>query len=95
MSNTLIVDPCHFLNKDGMIGDLPKPAERLVTYLGSIVKAVSHSGNNKPVSTAIICQRRPGHKRCTGRIVAGIDARHSYEIDWQCPSCGDNGIVSG
>ena len=95
MGETLIVNLRHYLNEEGTIGDLTKPAERLVSHLGEIVRAVSHQGKNEPVSTEIRCRKRPNHNKCTGMIVADLDRHHTDEISWHCPVCGDNGVIYG
>jgi uncharacterized protein len=95
MKNTLFTNIRFLLKEDGTLGDLPKPASRLAEFLGGIVEEVSFRRHDEPASTAIDCRRRPGHRRCAGKIVAGVDALRSFQIEWHCPVCGDQGIISG
>ena len=96
MGDTWISDIGHFLDEDGMIPfDLPGPASRLAHYFGSIVESVSSRQDHNEFHTGIKCRRRPGHKPCTGKIVAVIDDKNEFAIIWQCPICDDKGIISG
>jgi hypothetical protein len=96
MGNTWITDIRHFLREDGSIPDLPGPAARLAEYIGSIIGEVTscHPDDCDEV-TNIRCRRRPGRKRCTGKIIAYFDEEDSKTIRWFCPICNDNGYISG
>ena len=91
----------HFIQKDGTIADLPKPAARLARYFGSIVEDVTRRPRsysdflrNKDCTTNVNCRRRPGHKPCDTQIIAFMDIAPSI-IAWHCPSCRDHGFISG
>lgn len=85
----------HFLDEDGMIpDDLPDPAFRLANYFGRIVNAVSSRQDNSNLYTGIKCRRRPSRKPCPGEILAIIDERNDFAINWHCTHCGDNGFIS-
>jgi len=96
MGDTWISDIRHFLDADGRIpDDLPGPALRLAYYFGSIVEAVTLHEKRQIVNTGIRCRRRPGRKRCPGEVLALIDEKNNSAINWQCPMCNNNGIISG
>ena len=95
MGNTWVTDLRHFLNSDGSILQLPRPAARLANYFGSIEEAVTARKNSDTWLTGIRCCRRPGRRRCEGEIFAFIDKGNSSRIDWHCSVCDDNGIISG
>lgn len=44
--------------------------------------------------TNVPCRRSPGRRRCLGDIMADLD-RTSGHISWQCPVCGDHGLIHG
>lgn len=93
MPNTWITDMRDFL--DGAMGlpELPGPARRIADYFGAIVIAMSDLLPETMVRTHVRCRRRPGRRPCAGRLEAVIDAES--RIRWQCPACGDNGVLSG
>jgi len=96
MGDTWITDIRHFLRDDGSMPDLPGPADRLAKYIGSIIEAVTSRHPDKvDWVTDIRCRRRPGHKRCDGKIVAFYDEDDSTTIRWFCPFCDDNGYIHG
>ena len=96
MGDTWISDIRHFLDADGRIpDDLPGPAFRIANYFGSIVKAVTSREEIQTNNTGIKCRRRPGRKSCPGEVLALIDEKNNLVINWQCPMCNDNGIISG
>ncbi len=97
MGNTWHTDIEHFLDVDGYPAlELSRPAERLMEYFGSIIEAVTSRDNEKAMTTTgIQCRRRPGHRRCEGRIVAGIAVETPEAITWECPLCSDGGFISG
>ena len=74
MGNVWYTDIQHFLDADGYPApDLPRPAERLMEYFGSIIEAVTGSNERKAAkNTGVRCHRRPEHRRCEGRILATI-----------------------
>jgi hypothetical protein len=94
MGNSWVTDLRHFLNEDGSVAEMPRSTLKLANYFGRIVKAVT-SRNKDVVATGIRCRRRPGHKSCSGEIIASIDYQQNSVIVWSCPICGDNGTISG
>ena len=88
-----ITDIRHFLNEEGKIpGVLPEPARELSSFLVLIVDAVTSSYPDPKwsIETGITC-RTP---RCTGEIIAALDALEE-PIRWYCMECGEDGIISG
>ena len=94
MRPTYVTDLRHFLNEDGSLPGLPGPVLTLVLFLGSVVAWVtSHLPNRFPM-TNVPCRRSPQRRRCFGEIYAVLDDEQK-EIRWQCPLCGDNGVIYG
>ena len=87
----LVADLRHFLD---LPDDAPGPARLLAEQLGDLVKAGTAEEPGVAWVSGLICRRRPGHRRCTGRmIIRRADA--AGPIAWQCTSCGDAGQISG
>ena len=94
MTGAWIINMRHYLDEDGRIASLPAPARRLADHFGAIVSAMSCLPSEVLVQSGVKCRRRPGRRPCLGMIVAIIEA-DSEAIHWQCPECGDGGIISG
>jgi hypothetical protein len=86
----LVADLRHFLD---LPEDTPAPALRLAEQLRGIVRAAT-AGDGVDWVTALPCQRRPGHRRCPGRIRVQR-AEAPAPITWECTACGDSGSISG
>ena len=87
----LVADLRHFLD---LPDDTPGPARRLAEQLGDLVKAATAEDPGVAWVSALTCRRRPGHRRCVGRMIvrrADVDG----PIAWQCSTCGDAGQISG
>lgn len=66
----------------------------MAEHLTHIVEAGTTSPVGEPTVTVIPCSRRPGRRPCPGLIeVVRLDVPAS--IEWWCPVCGDEGVVSG
>lgn len=95
---TWVTDLSHFIDtRTGLLPtDVPGVARRLMEYQTRIVAAATAAADGHDRTTEgidpIKCRRRPGHCACPGVIDHHVwpDER----ITWQCPSCGDNGIIS-
>ncbi len=75
---------------------LTPEARRLATYLGRIVAGaarVEPEGPHDPVETGVACRRRPGHRKCSGVILAERD--RADRIHWTCTRCKDSGTITG
>lgn len=88
-SDTWIMDLRNFLGDKGEIAPMPGPARRLAEHLAAIVAMATHGERGE-----VACRRRPGRRPCAGRIAASIE-EDTGEIDWQCPECGDSGLITG
>lgn len=94
MPNTWIVDITHYLDERGAIIAAPAPARRLAQHFAAIVGAVTCDPHEAKTGSAVRCGRRPGRKRCPGQIRAAITLDDRMDIVWECPACGDNGLIS-
>jgi len=97
MVNTWYTNIEHFLDQDGLPAiDIPRRAELLLDYLGSIIEAVTSRNNKNGIETTDVqCRRRPQHRRCVGRIIAALHEDDPGTIRWMCPVCPDKGFISG
>ena len=87
----LVSDLRHFLD---LPDHTPTPALRLADQLRDIVRAATAREQGAGWVSALLCRRRPGNRRCQGRIrVQRTDGR--APIGWECTGCGDEGAVSG
>jgi hypothetical protein len=91
-----VVDMRHYLDEetDDLPDRLPTPALNLALFFGSIVAWVTDHLPHGDWHTNVPCRRSPGRRRCLGDIMAELD-RTSGHIVWQCPVCGDNGLIHG
>lgn len=85
-----VTDLNHF---PGLPADTPGPARRLAEHLSSIVKAATAGDAGTAWETALPCRRRPGNRRCPGRMVV-LRTESPEPIRWQCGVCGDEGVTS-
>lgn len=86
----LVADLQHFLD---LGPDTPGPARKLAEHLTGIVAAASAGGANTVWETALPCPRRPGNRRCPGRISVACP-QSDHPIGWRCSHCGDDGTIS-
>lgn len=85
-----VTDLNHFLD---LPEDTPAPARRLAGHLSSIVKAATAGDAGTAWETALPCRRRPGNRRCPGRMIV-LRTEPSAPIHWQCGVCDDEGVIS-
>lgn len=64
----------------------------LPALVGEIIAAVTTEPRRLPAPIDASCIRRPGHRPCGGRLAAGF-LPDSREIVWECPLCGDRGLI--
>jgi len=89
------MDITHFLDASGAIPDeLPGPARNLANHFGAIIAAMTRLPWGIPDEAGVKCRRRPNRRPCNGEIV-GFLHPNTLEIEWECPLCGDNGVISG
>ena len=86
----------HYLDEEtGDLPDgLPAPVLTLALYFGSIVAWVTDHLPQEDWHTNVPCRRSPSRRRCLGEIMAELNRTSGY-ISWQCPVCGDNGLIHG
>jgi hypothetical protein len=94
MPNTWIIDITHYLDEHGAIVTAPAPARRLAEHFAAIVRAVTCEPCEAAIASIVRCRRRPGRKPCPGQIRAAITLDDQMNIAWECPSCGDKGLIS-
>jgi hypothetical protein len=82
----------HYLDAEGCLADMPAPARNLANHLGAIVSALTSQPRGELRQTSVRCRRRPGRRPCAGQIWAVIEV-DSGQISWECPACGDNGVI--
>lgn len=92
MNGTFVTDMTHFLTEAGAIAPESGPARRFAEFLASLVSSASSFDEGDQPVTQVSCRRRPGRKRCAGKIETDIDP-DTDAIVWFCPVCGDNGII--
>jgi len=92
MRGTFVIDLTHFLTDEGAIAPVSGPARRFAEFLASLVVDASTLPSNDSTTTQVSCRRRPGRKRCAGKIETDLDP-DTDAIIWFCPACGDNGII--
>lgn len=93
MADYLVTDMEHMeaaLSPDARV---PAPAQRLALYLGDIVQAATALEPGGWFRSALPCRRRPGRKPCPGRLMA-LRAEVPPEIHWECPDCGEGGLIT-
>jgi len=89
-----VTDMRHFAGLDDMVGPQFGPAKRFATYLGGVVSAATAHLPGEAIATALACHRRPGRKPCPGRLLVRR-AEAPARIEWACPACGEEGVISG
>jgi hypothetical protein len=88
-----VTDLSHY---DGIDGDpaAPAAAARFADHLRMIGSSATARAAGSAHETALRCRRRPGHRPCPGHLVVQrVDV--PAEITWHCPSCGENGVITG
>ncbi len=66
----------------------------MAEHLAGIVEAGTTSPVGEPTVTSIRCTRRPGRRPCAG-LIEVVRLEVPASIEWWCPICGDEGVVSG
>lgn len=94
MGDTYITDAGDYPEFDEELERLPGPAINLILHLRSIVAWMTIRTVDEIEETNVYCRRCPGRRRCVGQIVARLHFDRD-EIEWGCPDCGDNGVISG
>jgi len=87
---TWIVDLTHYLDARG---EVPPGLPPVARYMGAIVAEVSLLAPDEVHDLSLGCRRRPGHRRCPGRVHA-LQESATGAVVWQCSDCGADGRVS-
>lgn len=88
---TYVTDLTHF---DGALdpgSNAPAPAKRLAKFFDEVVRVASREALGT-IRTDVRCFKKPARRPCSGRIVA-TRSQSREEISWECPSCGNNGVI--
>ena len=94
MIGTFVSDARHFLDDEGEIANATRPVALIASFLRSVVGWGTMRHALIPERTNVTCRKVSGRLRCRGEIHAYIDPR-SGAILYECPDCGDNGVISG
>jgi hypothetical protein len=92
MANTWITDLTHFIDETGGLHRLLSGSGlRLARHMAAIVAAATDQ-SPRGEAAKVRCRRRPKRCPCPGIIEYRLcpDER----IIWNCPLCGDNGVIS-
>ena len=93
MPDTWISDLSHFMDETGaLVGG--GPGGRFAQYLSRLVEAATAEPAETWVTSTVRCRRRPGRVPCPGRIAVRRTASPGA-VQWECPTCGDRGRISG
>ena len=66
----------------------------MAEHLALIVRAATAGEAGVRWASALPCPRRPGRRTCPGHIEVSRTDVPPW-IQWRCPSCGDEGVISG
>ena len=86
-----VIDLGHYLD---LPTDVPEPARRLAKHLNGIVEHATRAPAGRWWTSTIACTQRPGRRRCPATLELHRTDLPAT-IEWNCPSCGDNGIIRG
>jgi hypothetical protein len=62
--------------------------------IGGVVSAATAHPPGEAIATGLACHRRPGHKPCPGKLLVRR-AEAPAQIEWACPACSEEGVISG
>lgn len=65
----------------------------MATLVHEIICATTASQKGRRRVSGIRCLRKPAGQRCVGRLI--VAENNSGCIEWECPSCGRGGTISG
>jgi hypothetical protein len=92
IGGTWVTDLTHFIDETGGLHHLlTVPGRNLALHMTAIVAAAtSQLGGGS--AHEVRCRRRPNRRPCSGTIQHRLWA--DERITWECPICGDNGVIS-
>jgi RNA polymerase subunit RPABC4/transcription elongation factor Spt4 len=88
-----VIDIRHWLDENLVDAGLPQLRLK-VKKLGEIVSYATAVEAGIMVDFQPECWRRPKRKACKGKLAIDLDS-DTDQIDWRCPKCGDEGVVTG
>lgn len=80
----------HYLINGEVAPKLSRKAKEFALYVIGIYMFPKQMGAKTP--SDINCLKKPGKKACPGKLV--ITRKSEKEVVWECPSCGDFGVIS-
>jgi hypothetical protein len=91
-----VVDMRHYIDEEteDFPETIPERVLSLAIFFGAIVAWVTDHLPEGDEHTNVPCRRSPGRRRCRGDIMAELDRSSGY-IVWECPLCGDHGVIHG
>jgi hypothetical protein len=91
MPQSFVIHLPQYLDDAGNLPDaLPGPAVAIALFCGAVVAWVSSGGGDL---TNVVCRRSRARRPCRAEVYArrAPDDR----IEWRCPVCGEQGVISG
>jgi hypothetical protein len=62
-------------------------------FIHQVVSSATACPQGREKPSAIPCWKKPGHRKCPGRII--VSEEKTGEIEWKCPSCRVFGTITG
>lgn len=88
---TYVTDLTHFDGALDPASNAPAAAKRLAKFFDELVRVASRESLGT-IRTDVRCFKKPARRACSGKIVTTRSRGHE-EITWECPSCGNNGVI--
>lgn len=91
MPQSYVIHLPHYLDDAGNLPDgLPGPAVAIALFCGAVVAWVSSGGGDL---TNVVCRRTRARPPCRAEVYAR--RAPGDRIEWRCPGCGEEGVISG
>ncbi len=87
-----VIDIRHWLNEEQDGPAVPRLKNK-VAKITEIISYATSELNGLKTASAPKCWRKPKRKPCKGILDAWVSDMD--EICWECPVCGDEGVVRG
>ncbi len=85
---TYVTNITHYLDESGELAPLPGPALKLASFLTLLIEAATCTPSASEHDSGIRCRA----KACRG-IIRTVLVPGQDEISWNCPVCGQNGVI--
>jgi hypothetical protein len=89
-TGTYVTNITCYLDETGEMGQMPAPARKLASFLTLLIEAATGTPTAVEHDSGIRCRT----KACPGIIRTSLTASRDT-IEWRCPVCGHNGIITG